>query len=161
MGKKKPSKPQKPPIVINRKASHDYYLERAEISAGLVLQGWEVKALRDNRVQLRDSYIHFKRGEAWLIGCHITPLSSASTHITPAPARERKLLLHKREISQLRGAVERQGMTVVAKRLYWSKQQRAKIEITTARGKKHHDKRQSEHDRDWARQQQQLLKSRW
>ncbi len=158
MGKKKAHKTPAS-IATNRKARHDYYLERASINAGLVLQGWEVKALRNNRAQLRDSYVAFKEGEAWLVGCHITPLLSASTHITPMPTRDRKLLLHKREINQLRSAVERQGMTVVATRLYWSKQ-RAKLEISTAKGKKHHDKRQTEHERDWERQQQRLLKLR-
>ena len=144
-------------IATNRKARYDYQLGDT-VSAGLSLQGWEVKSLRSNRAQLRESYVSFKNGEAWLVGCHITPLSCVSTHITPAPTRDRKLLLHRREIDHLRIAVERQGFTVIPTRLYWSNN-RAKLEIATAKGKKHHDKRASERDRDWNRQQERILKS--
>ncbi len=143
-------------IVLNKKARHDYVLgERFE--AGLVLEGWEVKALRAGRVQIRDAYVIIKDGEAWLLGALINPLPTASTHIQPDPQRTRKLLLHRRELNQLIGAVERKGFTVVPTAMYW-KRGRAKLEIALAKGKQKHDKRAAERERDWQRDRQRLLK---
>ncbi|MGR8921701.1 MAG: SsrA-binding protein SmpB [Gammaproteobacteria bacterium] len=144
-------------IAQNRKARHDYHIEE-RLEAGLVLEGWEVKSLRAGKVQLRDAYVLLKDGEAFLLGLTITPLPSASTHVTPEPQRTRKLLLNRREIDHLRGAVERKGLTVVALALYWSKG-RAKVDLGVARGKKQHDKRASEKSRDWEREKSRLLKS--
>ncbi|MGD9152839.1 MAG: SsrA-binding protein SmpB [Gammaproteobacteria bacterium] len=143
-------------ITINKKAKHDYFIEQ-RFEAGLVLEGWEVKSLRAGKVHLRDSYVVLKKGEAFLIGCHITPLGSASTHIQPDPTRTRKLLLNQEELNKLYGAVERKGYTIVALSLYW-KHGRAKCEIGLAKGKKQFDKRKTIKDRDWKRQQEQALK---
>jgi SsrA-binding protein len=144
-------------IALNKKARHDYLiLDRLE--AGLVLEGWEVKSLRAGNIQLKESYVIIKKGEAWLFGAHISPLNTASTHINPDPVRSRKLLLHKRELDKLVGGVERKGLTVVPLAMYWS-HGRAKLEIAFAQGKKQHDKRASEKDRDWARQKNRLLKT--
>lgn len=145
-------------IALNKKARHDFFIED-RLEAGIALEGWEIKSLRAGRVQLRDSYVQFRDGEAWLTGVHISPLVSASTHVSPDPSRPRKLLLHRREIDHLRGAVERRGYTVVPLDLHWSKG-RAKVEIGRARGKQSHDKRASERDRDWQRERQRLLKVR-
>lgn len=145
-------------IAQNKKARHDYHIEQ-RYEAGLVLEGWEVKSLRAGKVQLRDAYVLLKDGEAFLYGILITPLPSASTHITPEPQRARKLLLNRREIDQLRGAVERKGLAVVALALYW-KNGRVKVDIGIARGKKQHDKRAAEKSRDWQREQSRILKSR-
>ena len=144
-------------IALNKKARHDYFIEQT-YEAGLVLEGWEVKSLRAGRVQLKESYVIIKEGEAWLLGSHISPLSTASTHIHPEPMRTRKLLLHQRELDQLIGAVERKGYALVPLALYWKKG-RAKLEIGLAKGKKQHDKREVEKDRDWQREKQRLLKS--
>jgi SsrA-binding protein len=143
-------------IVINKKAKHDYLLEE-RFEAGLILQGWEVKSLRAGRIQLRDSYILLKEGEAWLLGALITPLPSASTHISTDPQRTRKVLLHQQELSHLIGAVERKGYTAIATAMYWKKG-RVKLEIALAKGKQAHDKRASLKERDWQREQQRLLK---
>lgn len=143
-------------IVINKKAKHDYLLEE-RFEAGLILQGWEVKSLRAGRIQLRDSYILLKEGEAWLFGALITPLPSASTHIPTDPQRTRKVLLHQQELSRLIGAVERKGYTAIATAMYWKKG-RVKLEIALAKGKQTHDKRASLKERDWQREQQRLLK---
>jgi SsrA-binding protein len=143
-------------IVINKKAKHDYLLEE-RFEAGLILQGWEVKSLRAGRIQLRDSYILLKEGEAWLFGALITPLPSASTHIPTDPQRTRKVLLHQQELSRLIGAVERKGYTAIATAMYWKKG-RVKLEIALAKGKQAHDKRASLKERDWQREQQRLLK---
>jgi len=143
-------------IALNKKARHDYFLEE-RFEAGLALQGWEVKSLREGRVQLTESYIIIQNGEAWLFGFHIAPLLSASTHITPDPTRSRKLLLHRRELDKLIGAVERKGYTIVATALYW-KHGRAKLEIALARGKQSHDKRATEKDQEWTRSKQRLLR---
>ena len=145
-------------IVLNKKASHDYFIEQ-KFEAGLVLQGWEVKSLRAGHVQLRDSYILLKRQEAWLIGCHITPLLSASTHIHPDPVRTRKLLLNKTELDKLYGSVEQKGYTIVPLNLYW-KNGRAKCEIALVKGKKEYDKRATKKDKDWEREKARILKSR-
>jgi len=156
MSKKKP-KTSDNTIALNKKARHDYFIEE-KFEAGLVLEGWEVKSLRDGRVQLRDSHVFIKNGEAWITGAHITPLPTVSTHFVPDPTRTRKLLLHKNEINKLIGSVERKGYTLVPLAMYW-KRGRAKIEIGLAKGKAMHDKRATEKDRDWQRQKQRLLRS--
>lgn len=143
-------------IALNKKARHDYVLED-RFEAGIVLEGWEVKSLRAGRVQIRESYVIVRHGEIFLLGAHITPLSSASTHVHADPTRTRKLLLHSAEISKLIGAVERRGYTLVPLALYW-KRGRAKLEIALAKGKKAHDKRAALKERDWQREQQRLLK---
>lgn len=143
-------------IALNKKARHDFFIEE-RIEAGLSLEGWEVKSLRDGRAQLKESYVVIRNGEAWLLGCHISPLASASTHVTPDPIRTRKLLLHRRELDRLIGAVERRGYALVPTALYW-KRGKAKLEIGLARGKKQHDKRATEKDRDWERQKGRIMK---
>ncbi|MFP4647910.1 MAG: SsrA-binding protein SmpB [Halorhodospira sp.] len=143
-------------VAVNRKAGFDFFIEE-RMEAGLALEGWEVKSLRAKRVNLTESHALIRRGEAWLIGCTITPLSTASTHVRPDPTRTRKLLLHQREISRLAGAVDREGYTVVPLKLYW-KRGLAKLEIGLAKGKKKHDKRADKKERDWQRQRERLLK---
>jgi SsrA-binding protein len=145
-------------IAVNKKARHDYFIEQT-FECGLVLEGWEVKSLRDGRAQITETYVHLKNGEAWLIGAHFSPLNTASTHISPDPTRTRKLLLNRKELDRLVGSVERKGYTVVALSLYWLKG-RAKLEIGLAKGKKQHDKRASDKDRDWQRQKARILKPR-
>src|SRR5579862_2273223 len=144
-------------IVENRRALHDYFIEE-RFEAGIALEGWEVKSLRAGRVQLDQSYILLKNGEAWLFGASITPLLTASTHIHPDPQRTRKLLLHQSEINKLIGSVERKGYTLIPLKLYW-KNNRVKLNIALAKGKKTHDKRATEKDRDWQRQKQRAMKS--
>lgn len=142
-------------IAVNRRARHDYFVERT-LEAGLVLAGWEVKSLRSGRAQLSESYVTLKNSEAWLLGCHITPLSTISIqHTRPDPTRTRKLLLHERELSKLVGDVERKGYTLIALKLYWKKN-RVKLEIGLARGKKEHDKRASLKEKDWQREKMRL-----
>ena len=141
-------------IALNRKATHEFFIED-RFEAGLVLEGWEVKSLRAGRVQLDQGYVLLKNGQAWLFGALITPLQTASTHIHPDPQRSRKLLLHARELNKLIGHVERKGYTLVPLSLYW-KDNRVKLEIGLAKGKKLHDKRAAEKDRDWERQKQRL-----
>ncbi len=159
MGKKKRRKGvDANTIVRNKKARHDYFIEDS-FEAGLALEGWEVKSLRAGHAQLREAYVVLKDGEAWLIGAHVTALTSASTHVTTDPTRSRKLLLHRKEIDRLIGAVERRGFTVVPTRMYWHRG-RAKLEIGIARGKRKQDKRAAEKDRDWQREKQRLLKQR-
>jgi len=158
MGKRKQGARDASTIALNKKARHDYAIEET-YEAGLALEGWEVKSLRDGRVQLRESWVAVRDGEAWLLGCHVTPMPSASTHVTPDPVRPRKLLLHREQIDALVGATERKGYTLVPTRMYW-KRGRAKVEVGTARGKKLHDKRASARDRDWERQRARLLKAR-
>jgi len=143
-------------IALNKKARHDYFIED-RFEAGLVLQGWEVKGLREGRAQLTESYIVVRNGEAFLFGFHIAPLLSASTHVTTDPTRTRKLLLHRRELDKLIGAVERKGYTLVPTALYW-KRGRAKLEIALARGKQSQDKRAADKDREWSRSKQRLLR---
>lgn len=147
-----------PSIAVNRQATHEYFIEE-RFEAGLALEGWEVKSLRAGRAQLKESYVTLKNGEAWLFGAHVSPLASASTHIDPDPTRTRKLLLHRHELSRLIGLVERKGYTLIPLALYWSKG-RAKLEIGLAKGKKLHDKRASEKDRDWQREKQRVMKQR-
>ncbi len=144
-------------IAQNRVARHDYFIDD-EIETGMVLEGWEVKSLREGNLQLRESYVFVKNGELWLTGAHIAPLQSASSHIRPDATRTRKLLAHRNEIDRLLGMVERKGYTLVALSAYWSRG-RAKLKIGLARGKKTHDKRASVKDRDWKRDQGRLLKS--
>ena len=136
-------------IALNKKARHDFFIED-RFEAGLVLQGWEVKSLRAGRLQLSDSYVIIKNGEAWLLGALITPLPTASTHISPDASRTRKLLLNRSELNKLIGAVERKGYTIVPLAMYW-KFGRAKIEIGLAKGKASHDKRAAIKERDWSR----------
>ena len=155
MAKQKP-KTSSGTIALNKKARHDYFIEDS-LEAGMALQGWEVKSLREGRVQLTESYIVIKNNEAWLFGFHIAPLLSASTHVVPDPTRTRKLLLHRRELDRLIGAVERKGYTLVPTALYW-KRGKAKLEIALARGKHAHDKRATEKDRDWQREKQRMLR---
>jgi len=143
-------------IAENRKARHDYFIED-QLEAGLVLEGWEVKSLRDGRANLKEGYAVIRGGEAWLVGANIAPMTSASTHVHPDPVRSRKILLNRRELNRLIGAVERDGYTLVPLSLYWKKG-RAKLELGLAKGKKQHDKRASEKDRDWQRQRQRLLR---
>ena len=154
--KKTKSKGSSSTIALNKKARHDYFIED-RFEAGLALQGWEVKSLREGRAQLTESYIVIKNCEAWLFGFHISPLLSASTHITPDPTRTRKLLLHRRELDKLIGAVERKGYTLIPLALYW-KRGRVKLEVALARGKQSHDKRTADKDREWSRSKQRQLR---
>lgn len=143
-------------IAVNRRARHDYFIEE-RLEAGIELQGWEVRSLRSGRAQVAEAYVVLKGGEAWLIGAHIPPLPSASTHIVPEPTRTRRLLLHRHEIDRLIGATERRGYTVVPLQLYW-KRGRAKLEIGLAKGKRKHDKREAEKQKDWEREKQRLVR---
>ncbi|PUB87402.1 MAG: SsrA-binding protein [gamma proteobacterium symbiont of Ctena orbiculata] len=143
-------------IALNKKAGHDFFIEE-RYEAGIALQGWEVKSLREGRVQIKESYITLKEGEAFLFGAHIVPLSTASTHIHPDPTRTRKLLLHRSELNKLIGLVERKGYTLIPTAMYW-KRGMAKLEIGLAKGKKQHDKRASDKDRDWQREKERLFK---
>ena len=144
-------------IINNKKAFHDYYIEE-QIQAGLVLEGWEVKAIRAGRVQLKEAYIHWKRGAFYLVGCHITALATASTHVKPDPVRQRKLLLKQSEINKLIGKVERSGYTLVPLNLHYHHGM-VKMDMGLAKGKKQHDKRQSLKEADWKREKQRLMKS--
>jgi SsrA-binding protein len=143
-------------IVQNRKAFHDYFVEE-RIEAGIALEGWEVKAIRAGRVQIKEAYVIVNNGEIFLIGCHISPLLAASTHFTPDPVRTRKLLLHAREISRLIGSVERAGYALLPLDMHY-KDGRIKIEIGLAKGKKQYDKRRDEKEKDWRREQQRLMR---
>jgi SsrA-binding protein len=145
-------------IALNRRARHDYFIDE-RYEAGVALMGWEVKALRAGRLQLAEGYVLLKDDEAWLLGSHITPLTSASTHVVPDPTRTRKLLLKRRELDHLVGAVERKGYTLIPLAMYW-KNGRAKLEIGLARGKQKQDKRASEKERDWQREKARTLRSR-
>ena len=157
MGKqKKQSKALSATIALNKKARHDYFIED-KYEAGLALEGWEVKSLREGRVQLTDGYVIIQNNEAYLVGCRVTPLLSASSHIHPAPERARKLLLHRRELDKLTGAVERKGYTLVPLVLYW-KRGLVKLELGLAKGKAQHDKRATEKERDWQREKQRILR---
>ena len=144
-------------IALNRRARYDYFIDE-RYEAGLALLGWEVKSMRAGRVQLAEGYVLIKN-DAWLHGSHLTPLNSASTHVIADPTRPRKLLLKRREIDHLVGAVDRKGYTLIPLSLYW-KNGRAKLEIGLARGKKEHDKRSSEKDKDWQREKTRALRAR-
>jgi SsrA-binding protein len=144
-------------IANNKKAFHDYFIEE-KYEAGIVLEGWEVKAIRAGRVQLQEAYVVIRKQELFLIGCHISPLPTASSHVNPDPVRTRKLLLHMGEINRLIGKVERAGHTLVPLDLHYAKG-RIKLEIGLAKGKKQHDKREAEKEREWKREKEQLLKT--
>jgi SsrA-binding protein len=143
-------------IAKNKKAFHEYFIEE-QLEAGLVLDGWEVKAMREGRVQIAESYVVWQRNAFWLIGAHVTPLLSASTHVKPVAVRERKLLLNQREIDTYVGKIQRAGYTIVPLDLHYSKG-RVKVQIGLAKGKKQHDKRYSDKDKDWAREKEQMMK---
>jgi SsrA-binding protein len=145
-------------IVENRKAFHDYFIEE-RFEAGLSLQGWEVKAVRAGRANLKEGYVVVKGGELLLIGAHVSPLTTASTHVQADPTRTRKLLMHRGEISRLIGKVERAGYTLTPLNLHY-KNGRIKLEIGLAKGKKQHDKRATIRDREWNREQQRLVRNR-
>jgi SsrA-binding protein len=153
---KKNKKQENSTIAQNRQATHEYHIEE-RFEAGLVLEGWEVKSLREGRVQLKESYVTIKRGEAWLVGAHISALASASTHVNPEAIRQRKLLLNRHELNKLIGAVERKGYTIVPLNMHWKKG-RAKLEIGLAKGKQLHDKRASSKERDWQREKARIMK---
>lgn len=144
-------------IVQNKKAFHDYFIEE-KYEAGIVLEGWEVKAIRDNRTNLKEAYVIIQRGEIYLIGCHVTPLGAASTHIRPDAIRTRKLLLHHEEIAKLIGKVERSGYTLIPIDMHY-KNGRIKIQIGLAKGKKQYDKRQAEKEKDWERDKARIMRS--
>jgi SsrA-binding protein len=143
-------------IVQNKKAFHDYFIED-RLEAGIALEGWEVKAIRAGRVQIKEAYVIVSNGELYLIGSHISPLPAASTHFTPEPTRTRKLLLHAAEVSQLIGSVERAGYTLLPLDLHY-KGGRVKVDIGLAKGKRQFDKRRAEREKDWRREQQRLLR---
>ena len=143
-------------IAVNKRARFDYHIEE-RLEAGVALEGWEVKSLRQGRVQFADSYVLLKDSEAYLFGTQINPLPEASTHITPDPTRTRKLLLHRREINRLIGMVERKGYAAIPTAMYW-KRGKVKVEIGLAKGKKQHDKRRDQKERDWQRQKARILK---
>lgn len=145
-------------IVNNRKAFHDYFIEE-KYEAGIALEGWEVKAVRAGRVQVKEAYVIVKHSEIFLIGSHITPLPTASTHINPDPTRSRKLLLHIEEIRKLIGKVERAGYTLVPLDMHFTKG-RIKVEIGLAKGKKQHDKRETEKNREWDREKARLMRNK-
>ncbi|MEX2151131.1 MAG: SsrA-binding protein SmpB [Steroidobacteraceae bacterium] len=145
-------------IAVNRRARYDYFIEE-RFEAGVALLGWEVKSLRAGRLQLQEAYVLLKADEAWLFGAHVSPLPTASTHVLPDPTRSRKLLMHRRQIDALVGAVERKGRTIVPLAMYW-KNGRAKLEIGLARGKKEHDKRDHTRERDWQREKARVMKRR-
>ncbi len=144
-------------IALNRKAAHDYHIE-THYEAGIELMGWELKSIRQGRVNLKESYVLIKQGQAWVIGMHISPLISASTHVLADPTRTRRLLLNAAELRRLIGATQRDGYTVVIQSLYW-KRNWVKAHIALAKGKQTHDKRAAEKSRDWQREKAQLLKS--
>ena len=145
-------------IVDNKKAFHDYFIEE-RYEAGLVLEGWEVKAIRAGRAQLKEAYVTVLGEEIFLIGAHISPLPAASTHVQPDPVRTRKLLLHAEEIRKLIGKVERAGYTLVPLDLHYVRG-RVKIAVGLAKGKKQHDKRAAEKEKEWKREQQRLMRAR-
>lgn len=147
-----------PSIAVNKRARYDYFIEE-KLEAGLSLQGWEVKSLRAGKAQITEGYVIIKDGEAFLIGAHVTPLRTVSTHIVADPTRTRKLLLQRRELDRLVGAVERKGHTIVPLELYWS-HGKVKLTIGLAKGKQEHDKRHTEKDRDWQREKTRLLRKR-
>ena len=144
-------------IISNKKAFHDYFIEE-KFEAGMVLEGWEVKAIRAGRANIKESYVVIRDGEIFIFGMHITPLAEASTHIKPDPVRTRKLLLHANQISKLIGKVERAGYTLMPLDLHFEKG-RIKVEIGLAKGKKQHDKREAEKSRDWEREKARLMRA--
>lgn len=155
MSKKKPKAPSNT-IALNKKAKHNYFLEQ-KFEAGIALMGWEVKSLREGRVNLTDTYVLLQNGEAWLIGTNITPLPTVSTHYVTEPTRSRKLLLNRRELAKLEAGVNQKGHTCVCTALYW-KNHLVKCEIALAKGKADFDKRQDAKERDWDRQKQRIMR---
>lgn len=155
-GKRKKKQDPSSTIARNKRARFEYSIEE-NFEAGIALEGWEVKALRQSRVSFAESYVLLKDGEAYLFGAHISPLPSASTHVQADPTRTRKLLLHRKELSHLIGSVERKGYALVPLAMYWKKG-RVKVDIGLAKGKKLHDKRATERDRDWQRTKARILK---
>jgi SsrA-binding protein len=153
-------KPKKSPNLIasNKKAHHDYFFDKT-FEAGISLEGWEIKSIREAKVQLKESYVILKRGEAFLIGCHISPTKFISTHKVADPTRTRKLLLHRKELNNLIGAVSQQGFTVVPVDLHWKKHL-VKLKIAIGKGKKLHDKRASAKESDWQRSKERIMKQR-
>jgi len=145
-------------IALNKKAKHEYFIED-RFEAGIALEGWEVKSLRAGRVAINESYVNIDKNEAFLQGCTITALPTASTHINPNPTRHRKLLLHRQELDRLIGQVERKGYTLVPTAIYW-KHGRVKVEIGLAKGKHLHDKRATDKNRDWQRDKARIMKAR-
>lgn len=145
-------------IAQNKKAFHDYFIEE-KFEAGVALEGWEVKSIRAGRVNLKEAYVVINAGEIFIIGCHVSPLLTASTHIHPDPLRTRKLLLHAEEIRKLIGKVERAGYTLVPLDMHY-KGGRIKIEVGLAKGKKQYDKREAEKERDWERERQRIMRSK-
>lgn len=154
--KSKKTKDNSNTIALNKKARHDYAINET-FEAGLVLEGWEVKSMRDKRVNITDTYVMIQQNEAFLVGANITPLSTASTHIHAAPTRARKLLLHRQELDKLIGQVDRKGFTLVPMSLYWKKG-KAKLQVGLGKGKKLHDKRADLKERDWKRDQERMFK---
>ena len=154
MSKKKPNNSST--IALNKKARHDYHLSD-KLEVGVALLGWEVKSLREGKGQITDTYVLLKDGEAFLLGAHIAPLLSASSHVVTDPTRTRKLLLHSKELRKLEEATQQKGYTCVCTALYWKKHL-VKAEIALAKGKKDHDKRETEKNRDWDRQKQRVLR---
>ena len=155
MTKKKP-KAQSSTIALNKKAKHNYFLEQ-KFEAGISLMGWEVKSLREGKVNLTDTYVMLQNGEAWLIGTNITPLATASTHYVTEPIRSRKLLLNRRELDKLEAGVNQKGYTCVCTAMYW-KTHLIKVEIALAKGKADFDKRNDDKERDWDRQKQRIMR---
>lgn len=155
MSKKKQKQPSNT-IALNKKARHDFFLEE-KYEAGMALQGWEIKSIREGKVNLTDTHVYIKDGEAFVTNCQIQPLNSASSHVVCDPNRTKKLLLNKREIDKMVGGVERQGYTIVATAMYWKKCW-VKLEVYLAKGKQSHDKRDSIKDRDWQRQKSRVMK---
>ena len=145
-------------IIANKKAFHDYFIEE-KFEAGIALEGWEVKAIRAGRANIKESYVVLRSGEVFLFGMHITPLPQASTHVKPDPIRTRKLLLHANQISKLIGQVERAGFTLIPLDMHFQRG-RIKLEIGLAKGKKQHDKREAEKDRDWDREKARLMRTK-
>jgi len=154
---KKPKQPDTS-IVVNKKARHDFFIEDS-IEAGIALKGWEVKSLRQKKVQLVDSYVLMKDGEAWLLGCNINPLDTVSSHHVAEPDRTRKLLMHKKELSRLFSAIQQKGYTAVCTKMYW-KDHLVKCQISMAKGKQAHDKRSTVKDREWAIDKQRIVRHR-
>lgn len=153
----KKKKPTGNVIAVNRRARHDYFIEDT-LEAGLALEGWEAKSLREGRAQITEAYVTLQNNEAWLIGAHFSPLKTTASHIKADPTRTRKLLLHRGELDRLVGAVERKGYALVPLDLHWAKG-RAKLDVGLAKGKKQHDKRAATKDRDWQRQKERILKN--
>jgi len=144
-------------IALNKKARHDYFIEQT-IEAGLSLQGWEVKSIREGKVEIKESYVILKNNELFLFGSHISPLNTTSSHIIPDPTRTRKLLLNRIEINRLGEKISQKGATIIPLRIYWLRG-KIKIEIGLAKGKKEHDKRQAIKQKDWKRDKERLLKN--